>query len=39
MQTVRRQLRRRPVALMGDAAGLGAIVILLAAALHLPALF
>lgn len=37
MTTIRRQMVRRPAALVGDAAGLGAIVLLFVAALHLPA--
>ena len=36
MSSIRRLVADRPAALIGDAAGLGAIVVLLMAALHLP---
>lgn len=38
MTPIRDLIARRPLSLVGDVAGMGAIVALLAAALHLPAI-
>ena len=38
MSSIRRLVANRSAALIGDAAGLGAIVLLLVAALHLPSI-
>ncbi len=38
MSSIRRLIADRPAALIEDAAGMGAIVVLLVAALYLPAL-
>ena len=38
MSPIRRLIADRPASLLGDAAGMGAIVVLLVAALHLPSI-
>ena len=38
MTPIRHIVSRRPATLVGDAAGMGAIVLLFVAALHLPAI-